>query len=210
MMIGLESYIPFVVAAILMAVSPGPDSVYIVTRTVAQGRWVGFLSFWGIYCGATTHVLAAAFGLSAILATSALAFSVIKYVGAAYLIWLGIQALRSKGASLTPDGPVAMLSPWRVFGQGFLVNLLNPKMAIFFLAFLPQFVNPAVGSVFLQFLGLGATVIAVGVVWDAFLVLSADRIADRLRRSRRVSRWMDRAVGSVFVGLGLRLALQDR
>lgn len=209
-MFGVDSFLTFIVAAVVLTVSPGPDSVYIVSRTVAQGRLIGFLSFWGIYCGAATHVLAAAFGLTAILATSALAFSIVKYVGAAYLIWLGIQALRSKGMSLVFDGPVSITSPWKVFGQGILVNLLNPKMALFFMSFLPQFVDPSRGGVFLQIVLLGLTTVAVGIIWDAFLVMSADRIAARLRGSRRFTRWMDRVLGSVFVGLGLRLAMQER
>lgn len=207
---GLEVYIPFVIAAVLLTVAPGPDAIYIVTRTLAQGWWSGFLSSWGIYCGAAIHVVAAALGLSAILASSALAFSVVKYVGAAYLLWLGIQALRSKGTGLSLDGALPILSPWRVFGQGVLVNLLNPKMSIFFLAFLPQFISPDRGPVFVQILALGATVIAIGIVWEAGLILCADRIAGRLRQSRRLTRWMDRAVGAVLVGLGIRLALQER
>ncbi len=148
--------------------------IYILSRTIAQGRKIGIASSLGVCSGALVHVFAAAFGLSAILATSAVAFSIVKYVGAAYLICLGILALRSKGVSF--DIPVekqVQLTFWKAFRQGAFIDIFNPKVAIFFMAFLPQFVRPELGHASVQILILGFLVILVSVVVESFIVLTA-------------------------------------
>jgi threonine/homoserine/homoserine lactone efflux protein len=207
----LEQFLVFFAAAVLLNVSPGADHVFILTRTVAQGRLAGFLSSWGVCTGAMIHVLAAAFGISAILAASATAFTVVKLAGAAYLIWLGIRSLRAKGLAFAPaPGAAAPTRGWTIYRQGVVVDLLNPKVAIFFMAFLPQFVDPALGHAAGQMIALGAVVIVVGLVWEAFLIFGAGALTQRLRTQPALARWINRVSGATFIGLGLKLAVERR
>jgi len=197
----------FLSAAIAINITPGPDMIYILSRTIAQGRKIGIASSFGVCSGALVHIFAAAFGLSAILATSAMAFSVIKYIGAAYLVYLGIQALRSKGTSF--DIPVekqVQSTLWKAYRQGALIDILNPKVAIFFMAFLPQFVRPELGHTSAQILILGFLVNLVGVVIESFLVLTAAQTTIFFRNNRHFSTLIDRVLGSVLIALGIRLA----
>ena len=198
----------FFSAAVAINISPGPDMIYILSRTIAQGRKIGIASSLGVCSGALVHVFAAALGLSAILATSAVAFSVVKYVGAAYLIYLGIQSLRSKGVSFdVPAGKGAEITAWQAFRQGALVDILNPKVAIFFMAFLPQFVRPELGHNGLQIVVLGGLVILVAIVVESFIVITAAQTTSFFHRNRRLSVLLDRLLGSVLIGLGIRLAM---
>ena len=200
----------FFSAAFAINISPGPDMIYILSKTIAEGRKIGIATSIGVWSGALVHVLAAALGLSAILAASAVAFSVVKYVGAAYLVYLGIQALRSKGETFdlsTNRG--AQITAWKAFRQGALVDILNPKAAIFFMAFLPQFIRPELGHNSAQIFMLGVLVIVVAIPVELFVVLTADRTTNYLRKNRRFSIWLDRVLGSVLIGLGLRLALAE-
>jgi len=197
----------FLSAAIAINITPGPDMIYILSRTIAQGRKIGIASSFGVCSGALVHIFAAAFGLSAILATSAMAFSVIKYVGAAYLVYLGIQAFRSKGVSF--DIPVkkqVQSTFWKAYRQGALIDILNPKVAIFFMAFLPQFVRPELGHASAQILILGFLVNLVGVIIESFLVLTAAQTTTFFRNNSHFTTWIDRVLGSVLIGLGIRLA----
>ncbi len=200
----------FFSAAFAINISPGPDMIYILSKTIAEGRKIGIATSIGVWSGALVHVLAAALGLSAILATSAITFSVVKYVGAAYLVYLGIQALRSKGETFdiaTNRG--AQITVWKAFRQGALVDILNPKAAIFFMAFLPQFIRPELGHNSAQIFMLGVLVIVVAIPVELFVVLTADRTTNYFRKNRRFSIWLDRVSGSVLIGLGLRLALAE-
>lgn len=197
----------FFSAALALNLAPGPDLMYILSRTVAQGTRVGLASAAGVSTGALVHVVAASFGLSAILATSALAFALVKYVGALYLLFLGLKALRSKGTRFDRLNGSGNDSPWQTFRQGVLVDVLNPKVAIFFMAFLPQFVRPGHGTVPIQLLSLGLLVIAVAIVVDSSFVLVASRTTCYFRQNPRLSVWLDRLLGSIFIGLGIRLAL---
>jgi len=207
----LSYWLVFLAAALALNLSPGPDLLYVLSRTVAQGTRVGLASAAGVSTGALVHVAAAAFGLSAILAASATAFAVVKYVGAAYLVYLGIQALRSRGttfeASVRQTGSI---TPGQAFRQGVLVDVLNPKVAIFFMAFLPQFVRPGHGSTPLQLLELGMLVVTLALMVDTSFVCLAARTSRYFRRHPRASLWLDRLLGSIFLGLGLRLALSDQ
>ncbi|NOY44675.1 MAG: LysE family translocator [Deltaproteobacteria bacterium] len=203
----------FFSAALAINVSPGPDLIYILSNTLAGGRKVGIASSLGVCSGALVHVLAAALGLSTILVTSALAFRVVQYVGAAYLVYLGVRALASKGTSIdmaerSKRGGRKM-TPRQAFRQGVLVDVLNPKVAIFFMAFLPQFVRPELGNPAAQIAVLGGLVILVAVVVECAVVMAAARTTDFLRRNPRCSIWLDRVLGSVLVGLGLRLAFLE-
>ncbi|MFG3450834.1 LysE family translocator [Stutzerimonas stutzeri] len=204
-------WLVFFSAALALNVSPGPDLLFVLSRTLSGGRRVGVASACGVCSGALVHVAAAALGISAILATSALAFAVVKYVGAAYLLYLGIQALRSAGAGMQLNLKAApRTSAWQAYRQGILVDILNPKAAIFFMAFLPQFVRADQGAVAVQLLVLGVLVVMVAIVVECALVLLAARASSALRENRRLSQWLDRVLGSVLIGLGIRLGLAER
>jgi len=207
----LQHWLTFLTAAVLLNLSPGPDMAFIIGHTVKSGRKAGVTAMVGIWSGALLHVGLAVVGLSALLATSALAFSIVKYVGAAYLVWLGIQAWRSKGENLNFDAiEDKQPSMVRIFWQGLLIDLLNPKVAIFFLAFLPQFVVPGAGSAAAQFLLHGLLIIVVAAVIEPPLILAGDRMVTRLRESTRFRMWLDRRLGSLLILLGIKLAVSER
>ena len=211
MLYSLDHWILFFTAALILDLSPGPDVFYILSNTVAHGRRVGIAAMAGVCSGAVFHVLAAAFGLSAILATSATAFAVVKWAGAAYLVYLGIQTLRKAGGSLNvPTDGAPKVSTLAVYRQGMLVDLLNPKPAVFFMAFLPQFVDPALGFVPGQLVLLGFLVIGVAIVVETAYVIAAARLTGTLRRHPAIGVWLDRVLGTVLIGLGVRLAFQQR
>jgi threonine/homoserine/homoserine lactone efflux protein len=182
--------------------------LYIVTRSVSQGRRAGLISVLGVHVGSVVHVTAAALGLSALLASSATAFMIVKYLGAAYLVWLGVQKLRRRESGPVEEAPPVRSS--RLFTQGIVVNVLNPKTAIFFLAFLPQFVNPSRGPVAVQIIILGACFILLGIMSDGGYALLAGTLAGRIRRTRKARRRLDRASGVVYLGLGAGAALASR
>lgn len=195
----------FAAATLALLVVPGPAVVYIVTRSVAQGRTAGLVSVLGVHAGSLVHIAAAALGISALLAASATAFAVVKYAGAAYLLYLGVRKLMRRAEEKETEAPPA--SRARLFGEGFVVNVLNPKTAIFFLAFLPQFVDPARGPVAPQVLVLGAMWVALGMASDGTYALLASALAGRLRSSVRARRRLDRGSGVVYLGLGAAAAL---
>ncbi len=196
----------FLAAALALNLSPGPDIAFILGKTAEGGRRAGFAAMFGIWTGALGHVVMAAVGLSAILAGSAAAFTAVKWVGAAYLVWLGIKALRSGGGSFV-GAPGGATPAWVTFRQGALVNLLNPKVAVFFLAFLPQFVVPGAGPVPLQLMLHGVLIIAVAALIEPPLVIAGARLIAGLRGSRRFGLWLDRTLGALFVTLGVKLFL---
>ena len=202
-----HTFLLFAGASVLLLVAPGPSVLYVVTRSVAQGRRAGAVSVLGVGLGNFSHAVAAAVGISALVASSALAFSVVKYAGAAYLIYLGIRALLGRGGAAlpTPDGA---RTDRRLFWEGFVVDFLNPKVALFYLAFLPQFVDPAQGAVAPQMLVLGAVFTSLGLLSDGTYALAAGTFGRRLRNARFESR-LRRASGVVFVGLGVSAALAE-
>jgi threonine/homoserine/homoserine lactone efflux protein len=200
----------FLSAALLLNISPGPDIAFILGQTIRGGRRAGFAAMFGIWTGAFGHVLMATLGLSAILATSAVAFSVVKWAGAAYLIWLGIRALRSSGQGLIAVDVGGVSSSRRIFRQGALIALLNPKVAIFFLAFLPQFVVPGAGPIWAQFFLHGVLIIAVAALVEPPLVIAGAKIANALRNNLTIGKWLDRGLGALFIALGVRLAIAER
>jgi threonine/homoserine/homoserine lactone efflux protein len=192
----------FAVATIVLLVIPGPAVLYIVTRSVAQGRSAGLVSVLGVHVGSLVHVAFAAVGVSALLYASATAFTIVRYAGAAYLVYLGLRKLLGGGGAGGELAEQAAASPGRLFGQGVVVNVLNPKTAIFFLAFLPQFVNPARGPVAIQIVLLGACFVVLGVASDGSYALLASALAGRLRGTPRARRVLDRSSGAMLVGLG--------
>jgi len=206
----LVHWAAFFSAAVLLNLSPGPDMAFILGQTAKGGVRSGFSAMFGIWTGAFVHVMFAALGLSAILATSAVAFSTVKWVGAAYLIWLGIQALRSRGSIVSANDQVSPKGMMRIFRQGVLVAVLNPKVAVFFLAFLPQFVEVGAGPGRAQLFLHGFLIIVVAALVEPPLILVGGKLTGYLSRNENVSRWMDRGLGALFVGLGIKLATSDR
>ncbi|HTR01134.1 MAG TPA: LysE family translocator [Candidatus Acidoferrum sp.] len=208
-MIDLHTYFLFIGAVIVLVLAPGPDMAYMLTRTIVQGRRAGMLAAAGINTGAYVHVFASVVGLTAILASSAFAFTAIKWIGACYLVWIGIQALVSKAGSINlEDNQAVTLSNKAIFWQGFWSDVLNPKVAIFFLAFLPQFVdaNSKTLTVSQQLLLLGVSGNIVGITLNLAIIYMASAATASLRQNQSLVKWMNKAAGTVFVGLGLRLA----
>lgn len=196
----------FAAATLALLVVPGPAVVYIVTRSVAQGRGAGLVSVLGVHAGSVVHVVAAALGISALLAASATAFSIVKYLGAAYLVWLGVRKLMARPAN-GETAEIKEASRLRLFGEGFVVNVLNPKTAIFFLAFLPQFADPSRGPIAPQIVLLGIIWIVLGMASDGTYALLSSALAGRLRASARARRRLDVGSGLIYLGLGAVAAL---
>jgi threonine/homoserine/homoserine lactone efflux protein len=218
-MLGIHDLPLFIASGLLLNITPGPDSVLIMTRSAGQGWRAGSAAALGIGAGTLVHVSAGALGLSALLATSSLAFSVVKWVGAAYLVYLGLTMLLSRGSSGGNTAPAATgaaatpaqpLGLWQVFGQGFLTNVLNPKVALFFLAFVPQFIAPDAPHKAWAFVALGLIFNINGMLWCHFLAVFTALASRRLAVGRRVTQWLERAIGALFLSFGLRLALADR
>ncbi len=205
-MLDWATLVLFIGAATLLLISPGPAVLYIVARSIDQGRWAGLVSVFGIAIGSLFHIAAAAFGLSAILASSALAFSLIKYLGAAYLVYLGVRTLLSKEAVDLP-GDVDKRRLREIFYQGIVVNVLNPKTALFFFAFLPQFVDPARGSSTLQILALGAIFFALALISDGLYALLAGTIGHWIRGNLQFLRAQRYFAGTVYIALGVATAV---
>lgn len=190
----------FSAATLALLLVPGPAVLFIVTRSVAQGRSAGLVSVLGVHAGSLVHVAAAALGISALLAASATAFTVIKYVGVAYLVWLGLRKLLHR-AQPAETVEVEEHSRRRMFWEGFVVNVLNPKTAIFFLAFLPQFTDPAAGPVAAQIAVLGVIWIVLGMASDGTYAMLSSALAGRIRGSARARRRLDVGSGVVYLGL---------
>jgi threonine/homoserine/homoserine lactone efflux protein len=208
-MLGIHELWLFIISGLLLNVTPGPDTAYIVGRSVQLGWRGGAAAALGIGAGCLVHVLAAALGISALLATSSTAFTAVKWAGAAYLCFVGVKMLLSR-----PDAPAEEVAPRRevislsrVFRQGALTNILNPKVALFFLAFLPQFVAADSPHKAAAFLLLGLIFVFNGTLWCLGVAAFAARAAGRIRQSGQALRWINRALGGLFVYLGVRVAM---
>lgn len=202
-----HSYLLFVFSSIVLAIVPGPDMAYMLGRCVAQGRRAGILAALGFNSSSYFYLTTAVLGLSAVLAASTIAFNVIRWLGAAYLIYLGIDAIRSKGR-LAIDGDSNARKDASIFWQAFITDILNPKVVMFFFAFLPQFVDARGKHPTLQLLLLGVTVNMVCLSINLMLVASSAKLTETLRQNESISKWLHRGMGALFVGLGLRLAAQ--
>ncbi|SAK51883.1 LysE type translocator protein [Caballeronia pedi] len=215
-MLGITGFTFFLIAVFLLNVTPGPDTAYIVGRSVAQGRGAGIVSALGISAGCIVHTLACAFGLTAILAASATAFTVVKIAGAIYLIYLGVRLIFAKHDDAEAAHPAqanekaAPKSLRQLFAQGFVTNVLNPKVVLFFVSFFPQFVAADSQHKTLAFLTLGIVFIAMSTVWNSFVAWIAGSVTERFAGRSGVKKWLDRGVGSAFVGLGIKLATSHR
>ncbi len=204
-MFGIHNFGLFLGAGILLNLTPGPDTAYILGRSIAQGRAAGIASAFGIATGSIFHTCVAAVGLSAILATSAFAFNAIKVGGGTYLIFLGIKLLLQDRPKLNLPAGFRSCTSSAAFRQGVLTNVLNPKVALFFLAFLPQFIDPGSSAKMPAFLTLGLTFVTTGMIWCMILAWFASALGERLRGNPTIAELLNRAVGSLFVFLGARL-----
>lgn len=198
----ITNYYGFILSVILLSITPGADTVFILTKSIAGGYKQGLASVAGIVCGLFVHTSLAAFGLSVILMTSALLFNIVKIAGAAYLIYLGIMALKSK-SKINFENKGEIVPFFTTFRQGFFTNILNPKVALFFLALLPQFVKSNAESA-VPFLILGLTFIFIGSLWSLFLVWASARMFQALRQSK-FSFYLNKAAGIIFIALGLNI-----
>jgi threonine/homoserine/homoserine lactone efflux protein len=207
-MFGIHDLPLFVVSGLLLNIMPGPDSLLIMTRSATQGWRAGSAAALGIGTGTFVHIVAAALGLSAILATSAAAFTVVKLAGAAYILYLAVGMLLSKrGDGSAVPLALAPLPYRRIYGQGILTNVLNPKVALFFLAFVPQFIDTNAPHKALAFIVLGAIFNINGMLWCHALALFTAQARARLKPNPAITQWLNRATGGLFVWLGIKLAL---
>jgi threonine/homoserine/homoserine lactone efflux protein len=200
----------FALAALIMVLTPGPNMVYLVSRSLSQGRAAGVTSLFGVGAGFLMHMFAAAAGLTAVFLAIPLAYEILKWLGAAYLLWLAWQSLRPGARSPFEVRPMPVDPPARLFFMGFMTNALNPKIAVFYLSVFPQFVRPESGSVFTQSVALGLTQIAVSLTVNFLIILGAARLAAWFARNpfwQAVQRWF---MGLVLAGLAVRLALEER
>lgn len=209
-MLGIHGFYIFLASGLLLNITPGADMLYTVSRSSAQGVRAGVCAALGVSTGILVHIAFAVVGLSALLATSATAFAAVKYAGAAYLAYLGLKLLLKRdGVSGGPhvDDASGHATLFQVYRQGLLINVLNPKIALFFLAFLPQFIDPAAGSRALAFLVLGLTFNLTGTAINVVAAWSAHSLRQRMANASTLARWLRRVAGGVFIGLGARLAL---
>lgn len=207
-MLGINEFWLFVISGILLNLVPGPDSLYIAARSASQGFKAGSVAAFGIGAGTFVHISAAAFGLSAILASSAMAFTVVKVLGCIYLLYMGFaMALSHQQHQLQTKLSASKYS--KIFRQGFLTNSLNPKVALFFLAFVPQFIDAAEPNKALAFVVLGLVFNLNAMIWGHILAWLSASISQRLHTSRRAKTWLNRILGGVFAGFGVRLAFSE-
>jgi len=204
------NYPLFLVACVLLVLTPGPNLLYLISRTLCQGKGAGLISLAGTTSGFVVHVVAASLGLSAVLIAVPVMFDAVRFAGAAYLLWLAFDSVRSRGAGLFAPRELAPEPPAKLFRTGLVTSILNPKVALFYLALFPQFIVPAHGHVLVQSLALGATQIVIAVVGDALFVLAAARISRWLAKRplwMAVQRWVQ---GGVFAAIAVKLALTER
>lgn len=210
-MFGIINFEAFLLAGIILNLTPGSDTMYILGRSISQGKKAGILSALGIATGALVHCLFATLGLSIILAKSALAFEIVKYVGAAYLIFLGVKMLISKSnGEFDLKKENKQVNYRKIYISGIFTNVLNPKVALFFLAFLPQFINPEHAQNFMPFLILGLTFVFTGTIWCLILAIFSSKLSDKIRQNYKIKKWLDKITGGIFVALGIKLALTKK
>ena len=204
-MLGIHHYWLFIATGIVLILTPGQDTFFILGRSLSGGRGAGVAAALGISAGTVIHTVLAALGLSALLATSPYAFMAVKFLGAAYLIYIGARALLSKSAGL-PGDQTGVAGHWAAFRQGVLTNLLNPKVALFFLALLPQFITAGSTQKVAAFLVLGLSFVTLGVAWCVMLAIAAAKLRGAFLRRPSMAHVLNKIAGAVFIGLGLKLA----
>jgi threonine/homoserine/homoserine lactone efflux protein len=206
----VENFWVFALTGLLLNLTPGNDMLYVIARSSGQGTKAGIISALGIGAGCIIHIIAAVIGLSALIAQSATAFDIIKYIGAAYLIYLGLRSVLSKKHSIAIDAKLKKLSYRKIFWQGFITNVLNPKVALFFLAFLPQFINIHKGYTSLQILFLGTWFDVVGTLVNVVVAVLFGKIGAWLSKSPAFIQWQERITGTILIALGIKVALSSK
>lgn len=207
----IENYIGFLVAGILLNLTPGVDTMYILTRSIAQGKKAGIYSVLGIGTGCLIHTVFASFGLSIILMKSAAVFIAVRYLGVAYLLYLGIKMILDKNSIIESDSiKIKETDLFSIYRQGVLTNVLNPKVALFFLSFLPQFINAKSAAGPIPFLILGLTFMTTGTTWCLFVAYAASSVSTRLRNNERIGKMLQKLSGFVFIGMGLKLLAEKK
>jgi len=210
-MSGIVNFEAFLISGILLNLTPGNDTIFILTRSIGQGKKAGIVSALGIGTGNIVHTIFAAFGLSLIIAKSILLFNVVKYAGAAYLLYIGYKMLTDKSQLQTRAiESQHSVNYWKIYTDGVITNVLNPKVALFFIAFLPQFIAPDARNTILPFLTLGTTFITTGTIWCFILATFSAVIFDKLKAHKEVSLYINKTCGLALIGLGIKVALMDR
>jgi RhtB (resistance to homoserine/threonine) family protein len=210
-MTGIVHFETFLLAGILLNLTPGNDTIFILTKSIAQGKKAGIISTLGIATGSVGHTFLAAFGLSIIIAKSILLFNIIKYLGAVYLLYMGYKMLTTR-TQLNTDRIIVTesIDYLKIYRDGFFTNILNPKVALFFIAFLPQFIDPTFRNTVFPFLLLGSTFITTGTIWCLTLAIFASVIFTKLKNNKRVSTYINKICGLTLIGLGIKIALIDK
>lgn len=204
-MFGIINYKLFILSSILLNLTPGSDTIYILGKGISNGKKAAIISALGISVGCLVHTILAAFGLSAVLSKSILAFNIVKWIGAIYLIYLGIKSFKSKGFSLEETTNENAIPLKKIFTEGILTNILNPKVALFFLSFMPQFIAQDNNHGALPFLILGFTFVISGTIWCQILAISSSLMTKKLKENPRISDRLNKITGIVFVALGIKL-----
>jgi threonine/homoserine/homoserine lactone efflux protein len=205
-MLGIHHYWLFIATAIVLILTPGQDTFFILGRSLAGGRSAGIAAALGVSAGTVVHTILAALGLSALLATSPYAFMAVKFAGGAYLLYIGVKALLTRATQLPGAVAASDGGRWPAFRQGVITNLLNPKVALFFLALMPQFIGARSTTKVGAFLALGLSFVTLGMLWCCVLAIAAARLRGALLRRPSSAAWLNRVAGAMFIGLGIRLA----
>jgi threonine/homoserine/homoserine lactone efflux protein len=205
-MLGIHSYWLFIATAVVLVITPGQDTFFILGRSLSGGRSAGIAAALGISAGSVLHTFAAALGLSALLATSPYAFMAVKLAGAAYLVYIGVRALLSRASGIPGSESAGDGGRWAAFRQGIVSNLLNPKVALFFLALMPQFIDARSTDKVVAFLALGLTFVALGVLWCVVLAIAAAKLRGAFLRRPSMANVLNKIAGAMFIALGLKLA----
>ena len=209
-MVGIENYTLFLITALLFIMTPGIDTVFVLNKSISQGRTAGIYSTFGVKSGVLIHTLFAALGLSMILAQSAIAFSIIKYLGALYLIYMGISAVLSKKKLDFAAPAPTPKSNIQNFYSGFITNVLNPKVALFFLSFFPQFIKKEYFNSPVPFVTLGITYAVLGLMWFLTITYFSSMFSARLKENPRFNNWMNKASGAVYILMGIKIAMTKK
>lgn len=206
---GIHNFTTFLLAGLLLNLVPGNDTIYILSRTISQGKRAGIVSVFGIATGSLVHTTLAAFGISLIIARSLIVFNMLRYAGATYLVYLGIKMLFAKNRKLHTV-EVTKLPVYVVYYQAVLTNVLNPKVALFFISFLPQFIDPAYSKPYLSFLLLGLTFTTTGTIWCIILAMFASAISIYFKKNKSIAGYIDKVCGLTLIGLGIKIAFTPK
>ncbi len=210
-MTGIIHFETFLLTGILLNLTPGNDAIYILTKSIGQGKNAGIVSALGIGTGCLVHTILAAFGLSLIIAQSILLFNIIKYAGAVYLLYMGYKMLvDSSKLAMNQAVMSENIDYWKIYRDGIITNVLNPKVALFFIAFLPQFIDPNLKNTTIPFLALGTTFVTTGTIWCLILAFFASAFFTKLKNNPKIANYINKICGFALIGLGIKVALADQ